>query len=374
MKIAILSCFYPFRGGISQFNAELLGCLSKTGEVRAFNFTRQYPDFLFPGKTQYVSADDEAVAVDSTAVLDSACPHTYFKTAREILKWNPDIVIMRYWMSYFAPSLGVVARILKRHGKKVIAITDNVIPHEEHFFDKPLTRFFLSGISGAVTLCDAVGDDLKSLRPDIPSTMIPHPLYSHFGEKLPRRQALEALGLDPDKKTLLFFGLVRKYKGLDILLKAFSLLGKDYQMIVAGEPYGSFDEYEEIIAGIPGKERISLNLKYIKDSQVTRYFSGADVCVLPYRSATQSGVSAVSFHFEVPMIVTAVGGLKETIADTGCGLLVEKCEPEAVRDKIVEYFADKGTSIECIGNIRQQKEKLSWSNFAKKLVEFSETL
>ena len=180
MKIAILSCFYPYRGGISQFNACLYGELSKEHIVKAFNFKRQYPEFLFPGKTQYVTPDDEAVPVESTSLLDTANPFSYISTYREIRDWKPDVLIVRYWMSYFAPSLGYITRKMKKHCK-VISILDNVIPHEPHFFDSPLTRYFLKGSTGSVTLCEAVSKDLLALKPDARYAVIQHPLYSHFG-------------------------------------------------------------------------------------------------------------------------------------------------------------------------------------------------
>lgn len=374
MKIAILSCFYPYRGGIAQFNAALLGELSKTSQVRAFNFKRQYPGILFPGKTQYVRPDDEAVPVESTAVLDTISPLSYIQTYKAILKWQPDVVIVRYWMSWFAPSLGFVTRKLKKHGIKVISILDNVIPHEPHFFDKAFTRYFLSGSSGCVTLCDAVREDLRKINPHIPCKVIAHPLYVHFGEKLDRAEALKALGLNPQRKTLLYFGLIREYKGLDILLDAFAKLGDDYQLIIAGESYGSFDKYQQQIDALGSPERIHLCLGYIKDSQVKNYFSGADLCVLPYRSATQSGVSAISFHFGVPMLVTPVGGLKETIADTGTGLLSKDCSWQAVREGIENFFADNSLRGECEQNISMIRAKLSWTNFAKELYDYMETI
>ena len=369
MKIAILSCFYPYRGGISQFNACLYGELSKEHIVKAFNFSRQYPDFLFPGKTQTVTADDEAVPVESESLLDTANPFSYARTYRAIRDWKPDVLIVRYWMSYFAPSLGYITRRMKKHCK-VISILDNVVPHEPHFFDAPLTRYFLKGSSGSVTLCEAVSEDLLRLQPDSRYTVIQHPLYSHFGEAMEREKAEEALGLAHGRKNILFFGLIRDYKGLDILLEAFRRLPDDYQLIIAGEPYGSFDKYQRIIDTIPGKDRISMNLKYIKDSEVSRYFSAADVVVLPYRSATQSGISSVSYHFEVPMIVTGVGGLKETIGDRGTGLVAKDGTPEAIYDEILKYFEDPHIKEDCIRNIREEKERLSWSTFARRLIEF----
>lgn len=369
MKIAILSCFYPYRGGISQFNAALFAELGKTHEVKAFNFTRQYPEFLFPGKTQYVGADDEAMAVESTPVLDSISPLSYLRTYKAIKAWGPDMVIVRYWMSFFGPSLGYVTRKLRKDGIKVISILDNVVPHEGHFFDRPFTKYFLKGSDRCITLCDAVAKELKTFDSSKPCRVIPHPLYSHFGQKLDRTEALKNLGLDPDRKTLLFFGLIRDYKGLDILLEAFGMLDESYQLIVAGEPYGSFEKYLQIIDALPCKDRISLNLQYIKDSQVKDYFSGSALCVLPYRTATQSGVGAVAFHFEVPMLVTNTGGLKETIADTGCGLMADKADPAQIKDMIERYFASEDIRESCIEAIRKQKEILSWSSFAKQLLE-----
>ena len=374
MKIAILSCFYPYRGGISQFNACLYSELSKNHIVKAFNFSRQYPEFLFPGKTQLVTADDEAVPVESESLLDTANPFSYINTFHAIRDWKPDVLIVRYWMSYFAPSLGYITRRMKKHCK-VISILDNVVPHEPRFFDTPMTRYFLSGSTGCVTLCEAVSQDLLRIRPDADFTVIQHPLYSHFGEKKDRKEAESALGLLPGKKNILFFGLIRRYKGLDILLRAFEKLPDDYQLIVAGEPYGSFEPYQKIIdeMGNAG-ERIHTVLKYIKDSEVKDYFSVADLAVLPYRSATQSGISSVSYHFEVPMIVTDVGGLKETIGDRGTGLVTSECTPEAVHSEILRYFDNPDIQKECIQNIRKEKERLSWQSFAERLLEFVKQL
>lgn len=371
MKIAILSSFYPYRGGIAQFNASLLSALGRDNDVRAFNFKRQYPSLLFPGKTQYVTPDDEALAVKSEAVLDTLLPHTWIKTAREIKNWGADLLILRYWMSWFAPSLGWVER---HAGCKVLSILDNVIPHEEHFFDKALTRWFLKGSDGFITLCDAVADDLKSFLPKARYEVHPHPLYSHFGEKLPREEAAARLGIDSGKKTLLFFGLIRDYKGLDILLEAFRGLGEDYQLVIAGEPYGSFDKYQDIIDSLPSKERVYLFPKYIKDSEVKNYFSVTDVAVLPYRSATQSGISSISYHFEVPMITTSVGGLKELIGDRGTGIVTSEVTAEGIRKEILRYFADASIAESCVEAIRQEKKRLDWQSFANNLTNFAKSL
>ena len=371
MKIAVLSCFYPFRGGISQFNSCLLSELSKEHTVKAFNFTRQYPNFLFPGKTQYITKDDNAVPVESEALLDTANPFSYIATAKKIREWNPDLLIMRYWMSYFGPSLGYVAKHMNKN-TTVISILDNVVPHEQRFFDTPFTKYFIKGQNGFVVLCDAVRDDLLKLNPKAKYLNTPHPLYSHFGDKLNRKEAEKLIGLKPGKKNILFFGLIREYKGLDILLNAFGNLDDSYQLIIAGEPYGSFNKYQDIINSLPNKDNIYINTNYIKDSEVSRYFSAADVCVLPYRSATQSGISSISYHFEVPMITTDVGGLKEAIGDTKTGIVVVYPSADLIEAAIKDYFSPYSLlqREDMIKNIIKEKERLSWSNFCNKLIDF----
>ena len=373
MKVAILSSFYPLRGGISQFNASLLAGLGKLHDVRAFSFKRQYPEILFPGKTQYVTPDDEAVPVEAEALLDTVNPFSWGKTARAIRAWEPDLLVMKYWMSWFAPSLGWVARHAGPRCK-VVPVLDNVIPHEPHWFDKPLTKWFLSACDGFVTMSQSVTDDLLTLKPGARYVLLPHPLYSHFGEKLPREAAAEALGIDPSLKTLLFFGLIRDYKGLDILLEAFRDLPEDYQLVIAGEPYGSFDKYQALIDTLPGKDRVHVFPDYIRDSEVKTFFSAADVTVLPYRSATQSGISSISYHFEVPMIVTDVGGLKGTIGDRGTGIVAPAPDPGAIRSEILRYFSDPSVRTDCVRAIRLEKERLGWDRFCEDLTGFAAQL
>ena len=371
MRIAILSCFYPYRGGIAQFNANLYEELGKEHDVRAFNFSRQYPDFLFPGKTQYVTPEDAAAPVEAKALLDTAAPLSWGRTARAIRAWGPDLLLVRYWMSWFAPSLGWVIR---HTGCKSVGILDNVVPHEPHWFDAPLTRWFLRGLDGAVTLCEEVSRDLLTLRADIPHTVLPHPIYTHFGEALPRAEAERLLGLPAGRRTLLFFGLIRDYKGLDILLQAFNLLDSRYQLVIAGEPYGSFDKYRKLID--EGRDPASIYVfpDYIRDTEVKRYFSAADLTVLPYRSATQSGISSVSCHFEVPMVVTDVGGLRETVGQAGTGIVCEQGTPACIAAAIGRYFDEPALRDRLHEGMRAEKERLSWSRFSHDLVAFADRI
>lgn len=372
MKIAILSCFPPYRGGISQFNTSLYRELSKKHLVAAFNFKRQYPELLFPGKTQYMEDGEKNYPV-SERILDTANPFSYRKAAKAVSEWGADLLLMRYWMPYFAPSFGYVAR---HAGKscKVISILDNVIPHEKHFFDRPLTKWYLEGNDGFAVLCNAVGEDLKSLKPDARYIVSPHPVYSNFGEKTDRAAAASELGLDPSKKTLLFFGLIREYKGLDLLIEAFSMLDSSYQLLIAGETYGSFEKYEKLIDDCPNRGNITVHNRFIGDDEVYKYFSAADLCVLPYRSATQSGISSIAYHFDLPMVTTAVGGLKEMIGDRGTGIVTESVSAKSVRDAITGYFAVTGQKNKFIENIHLEKKRLSWETFCSNLIGFYNTI
>lgn len=372
MRIAILSCFPPYRGGISQFNTSLYQELSGENTVAAFNFKRQYPEFLFPGKTQYIE-DGTHIPFTGERVLDTANPLTYITTARKIREWKPDMLLMRYWMPYFAPSQGYVARHMGPECK-VISILDNVVPHERHFFDRFLTSYYIKGHDGFVVLCNAVRDDLLRIAPDAKYIVSPHPIYSNFGDKVPRLQAMKKLGLDPEKKTLLFFGLIREYKGLDILLEAFASLDDTYQLVVAGEPYGSFDKYSKIIGQIPGRDRIHLFTRFIGDSEVAGFFCASDLCVLPYRSATQSGISSIAYHFDLPMVTTAVGGLKEMIGDSGTGIVTESVTPEAIREAIERFFSSADIRRSCMEAIAMEKDRLSWSRFCSRLLDFYKRL
>ena len=373
MRTAILSCFYPYRGGIAQFNAGLYAQLGKAGIVRAYNFSRQYPAFLFPGKTQYVTGDDEATPIESQRLLDSVNPLSWRKTCKAIREWKPDLVVVSYWMSPLAPALGYVARRLRRDFT-VVSVLHNVLPHERRFFDKPLTKYFLEGCHGHVVLNRSSGKELKSLMPEAKMTELFHPLYDHFGAGMDKAEAQRRLGLDPSLKTILFFGLIREYKGLDILLEAFSRLDDSYQLLVAGEPYGSFDKYQYIIDRSPARDRIHLFLHYIKDSEVKEYFSASDLVVLPYRSATQSGIGATALNFGLPVIVTDVGGLKQSVGESGVGLVAEKPEPDCVRAEIERFFSDGGLRKGCLESIQKERERLSWQNFGRLFLDFTGTL
>ena len=368
MKIAILSVFYPYRGGIAQFSGSLFRALEESNEVRAYNFTLQYPSFLFPGETQFVKPEDQADAIPSARLLNSVQPLSYLKTARKINEFAPDVFISNYWMSFFGPAMGFVAKKINKKAKR-IAILHNVIPHEKRFYDTAFNRYFLNNHDAFVVLSAAVKEDLLSLKPEAKILQLEHPIYSHFGGKIAKSVALEKLKLDASKKIILFFGIIRDYKGLDVLLTAFSKLSNDYQLVIAGECYGSFEKYQEQIQQLKLAERCHVFNRYISDHEVSIFFSAADVCILPYKSATQSGITAISHHFCVPLIATNVGGLKETILDGENGLIVAEPKPELFASAIEKYFKNdlQSTFSEKIQIINTEK---SWLEFSKKVMQF----
>jgi len=368
MRIAYLSTFYPFRGGIAQFNASLYREFEKNHDIKAYTFKRQYPGFLFPGQSQFVTENDKPDVIDSERVLDTINPLTYISAPSLISKFEPDLLLMKFWMPFFAPSLGWTARTLKKKGVKIISILDNVIPHERRTGDMALIKFFLNQNHAFIVMSDAVKNDLLRIKPYALFTQHPHPLYDHFGEKKEKSEARRLLNLPEDKKILLFFGFIRGYKGLDLLLESMSKLPEDYLLVVAGEVYGKFDEYDEQIKKLGIESKVKKFVRYINDDEVPLFFSAADVCAQPYKSATQSGIAGISYHFDLPMIATNVGGLKEMVEPYGTGIIVDRPDVDLLVNAIEEYFKNN-KSDDLKKNIKVFKEICSWKNLAKAIEE-----
>jgi glycosyltransferase involved in cell wall biosynthesis len=367
MHISYLSTFYPFRGGIAQFNAALYREFEKQHEIDAITFKRQYPSMLFPGKTQYVTEGDNTDKIKSKEWLDSINPFNWIKTASRIKKHKPDLIIMKYWTSFFGPSLGSICKRQKKQSKS-IAILDNVIPHEKRIIDMPFTKYFLKHTDGYIVMSEKVQKDLLKIKPDAKYRFVNHPLYNHFGKAVNQLEARKKLGLHPEKKTLLFFGFIREYKGLDLLIDAFGKLNDSYQLIIAGESYGSFEKYDTQIQENKNTDRIYKYVRYINDNEVPLFFSAADTCILPYKSATQSGITSISFNFELPMIATDVGGLKELIKHEKTGEIIPLANSNAITAGINNFFA--GDKINTYRkNFRKEKSKMTWKNLAKEILE-----
>ncbi|AEA45998.1 glycosyltransferase [Fluviicola taffensis] len=372
MKIVLLSAAYPYRGGISQFNTKLHQELSKENEVVSVTFKRQYPAILFPGKTQLVTEKDQVEVLKTERWLDTINPISYRKTAAKINQLKPDVLITRYWMPFFSPSMGYIAKKMNSKTKR-IAIVDNLIPHESRFFDKKLTAYFVRNHDGFIVMSKQVQSDLLLLKPDAKVLLLNHPIYDQFGEKLDRIDACKKLQINPEKKILLFFGLIRDYKGLDILLKTLAKLDDSYHLVVAGEVYGSFENYQKIIDSENLKSKLTLHLHYISDQDVAAYFSAADALMMTYKSATQSGISAIALNFECPSIATSVGGLKEIIKDQVNGRLSASQEPVEIAEIIRNYFSNnqkEGFSKALL----EEKLVFSWKYFSEKLRSFIDAL
>lgn len=360
MKIAYLSTFYPFRGGIAQFNAALYRAFEKKCEIKAFNFSTQYPEILFPGSSQYVTESDIADKIPSQRLINTVNPISYLSSGITIKKFSPDIIISKYWMPFFAPSLGTILRQNKSSFR--VCILDNAIPHEKRFGDVALSKFYFNSVNHFIVMSKKVKDDLLSLKPNANYTFYHHPLYDHFPDKINKEKAIESLGLPKGKKLLLFFGFIRDYKGLDLLINSMKYLDESYHLIIAGETYGKFDKYDKIILENNLEDRVSKHVRYIDDNEVANFFSASDLCVLPYKDATQSGITGISFHYDLPIVASDVGGLREMIGNEGTGLMIEDISELGVAEKIKEYFTQDNKKF--VDSILQFKEKASWTGLA----------
>ena len=368
MKIILLGTSWPFRGGLATFNERLAKQFMAEGhDVEIWTFTLQYPSFLFPGKTQYSNEPaPEGIAIRRE--LNSCNPFNWIRVGKAIKKAAPDLLICCYWMSFFAPAYGLISRMAKKNGKtKCVALVHNMIPHEPNILDKLFAPYFIKSQDGFVALSESVVKDIDLLdKANKPKTFSPHPIYDHYGERMTKKEACAALGLDDKNGYMLFFGLVRAYKGLDVLLDAFGLI-KDQlptvQLIIAGEFYEDEEKYRTQIAANGLKERVLLRNEFIPDGDLRKYFGAADLIVQPYKTATQSGVTQVAFHFEKPMLVTNVGGLGEIVHDHKMGYA---CEPtaEAIAADIVDYFQNKRQEA-YTAYLQKEKTKYAWSNMAR---------
>ena len=368
-KNIILGPAFPLRGGIANFNNALCKAFVAEGiDSQIYSFSLQYPSFFFPGKTQFEEGEAPQEFTIKT-IINSVNPLNWWKVAKEIRKENPDYIIIRYWLPFMGPCLGSIARLVKWGTNiKVLAITDNVIPHEKRIGDNLLTSYFVKSCDSFVTLSSSVLDDLSKFTKCNNKQFIPHPIYDIFGEQVDKTIALQYLGLNPAENHLLFFGFVRKYKGLDILLKAISDERlKDVKLIVAGEFYDDPQEYHNLITDLGIQNQVILKSDFIPSEEVKYYFCAADMIVQTYRTATQSGVTQIGYHFERPMLVTDVGGLAEIIPHKKLGY-VTPVEPNSVADAIVDFYTNNREE-EFATNTKEEKKRFNWKSFVQKIQE-----
>ena len=364
MKIVILGTAYPYRGGLAAFNERLASQFLQEGhEVEVLTFTLQYPSFLFPGKTQY-SSEKAPDGLRIRRVLNSCNPLNWIRVGRQLKKSAPDLLIACYWMSFMAPAFGTVCRIARKNKHtRCVALVHNMLPHEPSMMDKLFSPYFVGSQHGFVALSESVVHDIEKLdKNGVPKTFSPHPIYDHYGSRMTKQDACAALGIDLEEPYLLFFGLVRAYKGLDWLIEAMGILKKAGKklpiLIIAGEFYEDEDKYLQQISRLGLKNNVIVKNEFVPDADLPKYFGAADLIVQPYKSATQSGVTQVAFHFEKPMLVTNVGGLGEIVHDGKMGYAVDP-NPQAIADAIVDYFEhDRKESF--IEYLRTEKKKYDW--------------
>ena len=373
MNIVCIGPAHPLRGGIANFNTALCRALVKSGHKASIvSFSMQYPGFLFPGQTQFEDGPPPA-DIPIHSGINSINPFSWFRTARWIRKENPDLIILHHWMPFIAVSMGAIVRRVKRKtSARVIAIAHNVTPHERLPLWKSLTGRLLRACDGFIVLSRSVLNELDMFTSNPHRMFVPHPIYDIFGEPTGREMAASHLELPPGERYILFFGYVRKYKGLDLLLRAFSgCTGSlpDVRLIVAGEFYSDKKETQALVAELGLVDRVILHDRFIPAGEVKYYFSLADLVAQPYLSATQSGVTQIAYHFEVPMLVTDVGGLPEIVPDGKVGY-VTPVDAKAIAAAISDFFSSD-RSGEFRKNIRTEKQRFSWEAMVSGIEELA---
>ena len=376
-KVIIIGPAHPLRGGgITTFNERMARQFQNEGHhTSIYSFSLQYPGFLFPGKSQFT--DEPAPKdIDIHTRINSVNPFNWISVGREIKKLNPDIVVVRFWIPFMGPCLGTILRIIKKNKHtKIICIADNIVPHEKRFGDKPFTRYFIKPIDAFITMSEKVLSDLR-LFTSKKALLINHPLYDNFGEKIPKEEARKKLKIKNEELIILFFGFIRKYKGLDILFDAFAQIqnsefkNKNLKLLIAGEFYDDPKLYSEQIDKLGIRDNLILHTEFIPDNEVKNYMCAADVVIQPYRNATQSGVIPLAYHYEVPMIVTNVGGLPAMVPDNKAGLVAEP-NAASLAEKILEYF-EKGENY-FLPHLLEEKKRFSWEKLLESILDVADS-
>lgn len=376
MKIIILGSAHPLRGGLASYNERLAREFIRQGHsVQIYTFSLQYPEFLFPGTSQYSDApapDDLYIHVK----VNSINPFNWYKVGKEIAKLNADLMLVKFWLPFMGPCLGKISRIVKKNGKtKVISILDNIIPHEKRIGDFVLAKYFVNSVDGFIAMSESVLTDLNKFDSNKPKLFSPHPLFDNFGAAITKTEAYEKLGLAINEEYILFFGFIRDYKGLDLLLQAMAderVRNLNMKLIVAGEFYTDSKPYADMIQQLGIRDKLILKADFIPDNEVRNYFCAADMVVQPYKHATQSGVTQICYHFDRPMLVTNVGGLPEIVPNGKVGYVVEP-NPTAIADALVDFYSNHREFV-MRDNIKVEKKKYAWSEMMKKIFEVQKAM
>lgn len=368
LHIAIVGPAHPYRGGLASIMETMAREYQRRGyRVDIITFTLQYPALLFPGKSQTVDTPPPA-DLNIERKVSTVNPLTWWQVGRELCKLRPDIVLMKYWTPFMAPCFGSIARLARRNGHtRVICQIDNVEPHEHHITDKMFNRYYLRSVDGFIYMSEQVHGELMAYT-QVPALFSPHPMFEHFGERKERTEACNALGIDPNTRYALFFGLIRDYKGLDTLIEAWTTFRRaGHKLLIAGEFYASRDKYINLIQHLGLQDDIILHDHFIPDSEVANYFSASDCVVLPYKTATQSGVTQIAYNFRTPIIVTNVGGLKEIVPDGVVGYVVDS-SVEGVVEGLNRIY-EEGRLDEFTHNMEHERKRFSWAAMCDKIEE-----
>jgi glycosyltransferase involved in cell wall biosynthesis len=375
-KVVIIGPGHPLRGGLATFNQRLCKQFIDEGHTCSiYSFSLQYPSFMFPGTTQY-SSEPAPAGIEIYSVINSIHPFNWWQVGNTLKKIKPDVILVRYWLPLMGPALGTILRQVKKNKHtRVIALTDNIIPHEKRPGDTPFTRYFLKTCDAFITMSEKVMKDLRQFEQTKPAQLVNHPLYDNFGEAVPKAAARQHLGLPQEDKILLFFGFIRKYKGLDLLLDAMKIVKEkaptsNIKLLIAGEFYDDAKAYHEQIKQLGIGDMLIQRTDFIADSEVKYYMCSADCVVQPYRNATQSGVTPLAYHFEKPMIVTNVGALPALVPHEQVGLVCEP-EPASLAAAIIRYFEIGEQHF--IPQLKQEKEKYSWHNLVETILGLAAT-
>ncbi len=375
MKIIILGSAHPLRGGLASYNERLAREFMNQGhEVDVYTFSLQYPEFLFPGTTQY-STEPASKDLRIHVKVNSVNPVNWYKVGKEIAALKPDMLIVKFWLPFMAPCLGKICRLVKANGvTKVLAILDNIVPHEKRFGDRILASYFVNSVDAFIAMSDSVLNDLSQFNQTKPRAISPHPLFDNFGEAVTKKEAYHHLGLAPNEEHLLFFGFIRDYKGLDLLLQAMAderVRRLNMKLIVAGEFYTDAKPYADLIRQLNLQDKLVLKTDFIPDSEVRYYFCAADMVVQPYKHATQSGVTQICYHFNRPMLVTNVGGLADTVPHLKVGVVTEPSS-EDIANGIVQLY-DLGAA-HFMPYIQEERKKYTWEQMTEKFLALHQQL
>lgn len=376
-KVVIIGPGHPLRGGLATFNQRLAKEFIDNGaDCSIYSFSLQYPSFLFPGKTQY-SDEPAPEGIPIHTVINSIQPLNWISVGNRLRKERPDLIIVRFWLPLMGPALGsILRRVKKNRHTRIICIADNVIPHEKRPGDKPFTRYFLKSCDAFITMSEKVMQDLRLFEPQKPAKLVTHPLYDNFGDILSKLEARAYLELPANDRIVLFFGFIRRYKGLDLLLEAMSLLkndpgSADIRLLVAGEFYEDAKPYQEQIERLGISDQLILRTDFIPDSEVKYYLCAADAVIQPYRNATQSGVTPLAYHFEKPMVVTNVGGLPSLVPHEKAGLVTTP-GPAAIAEGIRQFYRLGENYF--IPHLRTEKQKYSWANMVRTITQLADDI